>query len=465
MGIVGLHRGHAEDSGHQTHDTAESFVGGDACNPHEVQDQHVVHRLHQNARPGGHVSHQIGRPREIQCTRANEGCQRCACVIVKNRHRNLGEPDVDAQRLLPQVDSPHRQHGGTPHQRLHLAHRGRDPNAGRTGLDHHVFGPFPAVFHFPQKVAKRSKGNSQAKTWDVAERAPHLLWMLPEIRTRVSEGKLQVNHRGTAAYPKGKGQKSQLWVETSQARGYGSALMSTWQLAGLTIHLRGGTDGRGGGDGPLVLLLHGYGAQGNDLVGLARELHVAGSVRFAFPEAPLVVPDGSDPSAPGRAWWDINMAKLQMGLLVGDYAELDHQLSAGLDESLPRMSALLEAIFTDMRVSPHRMVIGGFSQGAVLALHTALAMEARPAGVLVLSGTRVRFDAVRTQAARFPGLHAVVSHGEFDPILPFALGGQLSQDLQEAGWQVDWASFRGGHGIGWEALRAAERLITRALGE
>jgi phospholipase/carboxylesterase len=259
--------------------------------------------------------------------------------------------------------------------------------------------------------------------------------------------------------------KNGFWVETSLGEDYGSHLMSTWQLAGLTIHLRGGTDGRGGGDGPLVLLLHGYGAPGNDLVGLAHELHVASSIRFAFPEAPLVVPDGGAPDAPGRAWWDINMMQLQMGRLVGDYTALENQLSAGLDEILPRTSALLEAIVKDMRVEPHRMVIGGFSQGAVLALHTALAMQTRPAGVLVMSGTRVRSEFVKTEACRFPGLPAVVSHGEFDPILPFNLGRQLSTDLREAGWQVDWASFRGGHGIGWEALRAAERLISRALGE
>ncbi|MBW2687113.1 MAG: hypothetical protein JRE19_14540, partial [Deltaproteobacteria bacterium] len=58
------------------------------------------------------------------------------------------------------------------------------------------------------------------------------------------------------------------------------------RFAGITVRLTGGEDREGGGDGPLVVLMHGFGAPGTDLVGLWRVLGVPSSIRFAFPEAP-----------------------------------------------------------------------------------------------------------------------------------------------------------------------------------
>ena len=65
-------------------------------------------------------------------------------------------------------------------------------------------------------------------------------------------------------------------------------------FGGLRVRLTGGPDRQGGGDGPLVVLMHGFGAPGNDLVPLARVLDVPREVRFAFPEAPLESRAGGD---------------------------------------------------------------------------------------------------------------------------------------------------------------------------
>ena len=81
--------------------------------------------------------------------------------------------------------------------------------------------------------------------------------------------------------------------------------MRELKLGTLTAHVTGGTDREGGGTGPVVVLLHGYGAPGTDLVPLWRELAVPREVRFVFPEAPLALGNG------GRAWWQLDMARLQ----------------------------------------------------------------------------------------------------------------------------------------------------------
>ncbi|MBW2213652.1 MAG: hypothetical protein JRF48_04305, partial [Deltaproteobacteria bacterium] len=75
------------------------------------------------------------------------------------------------------------------------------------------------------------------------------------------------------------------------------------RFAGITVRLTGGEDREGGGDGPLVVLMHGFGAPGTDLVGLWRVLDVPSSMRFAFPEAPHEIPGMFG----ARAWWMLDL--------------------------------------------------------------------------------------------------------------------------------------------------------------
>src|SRR6185369_8839181 len=81
-------------------------------------------------------------------------------------------------------------------------------------------------------------------------------------------------------------------------------------VKGSRVRLAGGEDRDGGGDGPLVVLLHGFGAPGDDLVPLFRQLDVPREVRFAFPAAPLDLRTLGAGYAGGRAWWMIDVAAL-----------------------------------------------------------------------------------------------------------------------------------------------------------
>ncbi len=78
------------------------------------------------------------------------------------------------------------------------------------------------------------------------------------------------------------------------------------RFAGITVRLTGGEDREGGGDGPLVVLMHGFGAPGTDLVDLWRVLNVPSSTRFAFPEAPHEIPGMFG----ARAWWMLDLARV-----------------------------------------------------------------------------------------------------------------------------------------------------------
>ena len=99
----------------------------------------------------------------------------------------------------------------------------------------------------------------------------------------------------------------------------------------LQVRLAGGTDGEGRGDGPLVVLLHGYGAPGGDLVGLAPALATDPSVRFAFPEAPLTLENIGLGGA--RAWWNIDTVALERAMRDGVPRDLAGVVPEGMLEA------------------------------------------------------------------------------------------------------------------------------------
>lgn len=233
------------------------------------------------------------------------------------------------------------------------------------------------------------------------------------------------------------------------------------KIMGLDVVLAGGPDREGGGDGPMLVLLHGFGAPGDDLVGLARQLSVPSAVRFAFPAAPLVL----DPSVPaeysGRAWWPIDMVELQLALMRRDYAALTERVPAGIDRAREHVRALLEGLEREHAAPPERLVLGGFSQGAMLATDVTLRAERPPAALAILSGSLIsRGEWLPLMKSR-AGLPVLQSHGRADPVLSYAVAEMLRDELSHAGLSVEFVAFNGGHGIPNAALDALGRLVAR----
>ena len=102
--------------------------------------------------------------------------------------------------------------------------------------------------------------------------------------------------------------------------------MREQQIGGLRTRVMGGTDGKGGGRGPLVLLLHGFGAPGDDLVSLADVLNVPTGTRFVFPEGPLSLSFGPRDAC---AWWLIDMARMQADRMAGRVRDLSQDIQIG----------------------------------------------------------------------------------------------------------------------------------------
>lgn len=214
------------------------------------------------------------------------------------------------------------------------------------------------------------------------------------------------------------------------------------RFAGIRVHLTGGEDREGGGDGPLVVLMHGFGAPGTDLVGLWRVLDVPSAVRFAFPEAPHEVPGPFG----ARAWWMVDFERAERAMAEGprSYAI---EIPPGMEQATDQVVQMLGAMQTQLGVLDERLVVGGFSQGSMAACNAVFTRNVTPGGLVILSGTPVNLGAWKAGMARKPKVPVFQSHGTDDPLLSFRAAEQLRDEMRNAGLETDWVPFRGGHEI------------------
>ena len=231
-------------------------------------------------------------------------------------------------------------------------------------------------------------------------------------------------------------------------------------LGGLKVRLVGGSDGRGGGDGPVVLLLHGFGAPGDDLVPLADVIEVPRGTRWLFPEAPLSLNMGFGDS---RAWWIIDFARIQEDRAAGRIRDLSVEIPQGLALARERFLAFLKELPRQFQIDYKKTVIGGFSQGAMLTCDAVLHTDYPFAGLVQLSGNLLAQSVWGPLMPTRKGLPVFQSHGTLDDILPHIGAERLCEALTQSGLAVERHSFRGGHEIPEPVLQRLTGFITKAF--
>lgn len=206
-----------------------------------------------------------------------------------------------------------------------------------------------------------------------------------------------------------------------------------------------------------VVLCHGYGAPGDDLVPLAVELlearpKLAERVRFVFPQAPLSLAAMGMHGA--RAWWHLEMDRI-MRMQQGDLSGMEKMRREVPEGLAPARKALLEVVNEVSRTSSlplGKIVLGGFSQGSMITTDLSLRLDEPPAALAIFSGTLICEDEWRKRAKNRSGLRVFQSHGTADPILPYPFAEDLRDLLTHAGLSVEWVPFDGGHTISFDAL-------------
>lgn len=188
----------------------------------------------------------------------------------------------------------------------------------------------------------------------------------------------------------------------------------------------------------VLVLLHGYGASGNDLVPLAQSLvDRCGDLRAVVPEAPVLLGNG-------RAWFSIHGTERN---------------ERNLGELNAAETAIRGALATlrQQGVEPSNIVLGGFSQGAIMSAHIALKTPRDIGELVLLSGRTLPIWPSSSDNAS--DLRVFISHGENDPVLAFAEGQRLSERFAAMHAQVDFQRFTGGHTIPASIVAALQNFL------
>lgn len=201
----------------------------------------------------------------------------------------------------------------------------------------------------------------------------------------------------------------------------------------------------GENEGHAVVLLHGFGADMGDLAPLADVMDPEGNWTFYFPNAPLEVPIG--PGWTGRGWFPISLRELEAGV---DFTKIR---PPGLDMSRKLVS---EFIF---HINPRKLVLGGFSQGAMVALDLALHEPDAAAALLILSGVLLDEENWTKRASRLKGKPLLQSHGHLDQVIPIQGAQKLYEILKNAGAAVQFMPFSGAHEIPANVIKRSADLL------
>lgn len=200
----------------------------------------------------------------------------------------------------------------------------------------------------------------------------------------------------------------------------------------------------------LIVFLHGYGANGNDLLGLAAPMaqHLPG-VAYVAPDAPERCAGGGF----GYQWFPIPW------LDGSPQAAAD----AGLAAASKDLDGLLDRVLAEEGLSPDRLVLVGFSQGAMMAMHVAPRRDRAVAGVVAISGRLMRPEVLAAEAIVKPPV--LLIHGDQDPVVPFSDMTKAGEALTAAGFPTYGHIMEGtGHGIAPDGLGVALQFIRERLG-
>jgi phospholipase/carboxylesterase len=200
----------------------------------------------------------------------------------------------------------------------------------------------------------------------------------------------------------------------------------------------------------LVVFLHGYGADGGDLLGLADPMgpHLPG-VAYVAPDAP----ERCAGSGFGYQWFPIPWID------GSPQAAAD----AGLDASAQDLNGFLDARLAEEGLTPDRLILVGFSQGAMMSLHVAPRRKAEVAGIVAISGRLLRPERLVTEAVVKPPV--LLIHGDQDPVVPFSDMAKAGDALVAAGVPTFGHVMKGtGHGISPDGLGMSLQFIRERLG-
>jgi phospholipase/carboxylesterase len=199
----------------------------------------------------------------------------------------------------------------------------------------------------------------------------------------------------------------------------------------------------------LVVFLHGYGADGNDLIEIGRAWQgLLPGAAFVSPHAPR--PCGQSPM--GREWFPLTFRQ-------------PNERWDGVQAAAPALDAFLDAELKRRNLPPEALALVGFSQGTMMALHVGLRRAVAPAAIVGYSGILIMpndamSDEFAVQIKSRPPV--LLIHGDADQMIPVQAVTHSAQGLAALEVPVEWhISPEIGHGIDQEGLRHGGEFLAK----
>ena len=202
-----------------------------------------------------------------------------------------------------------------------------------------------------------------------------------------------------------------------------------------------------------VIWMHGLGADGNDFVPIVNEMRLPPSlsIRFVFPHAP-VRPVTLNQGFRMRAWYDLSAGD------VTNRADI-----AGVRTSQAQIEALIAREKT-RGIAARRIVLAGFSQGGVIALHVGLRHAERLAGIVALSTYVVLPEKLAEEASPANrDIPIFMAHGTYDQMIRLDWGEASRRALVAAGYNVEWHTYPMQHSVVIEEIEAIKAFFVKVL--
>lgn len=202
-----------------------------------------------------------------------------------------------------------------------------------------------------------------------------------------------------------------------------------------------------------IILLHGYGADATDLVQLASAMKTPTQTQWLFLNAPQTVIIDSYMS--GRAWFEIDILELSLVMQNGQFDNFTKAIPPGLSHVRQLILDFIKSKGLDIS----KTILGGFSQGAMVALDVTFHLDKNPKGLLLFSGSMINVHEWRQLAPHRKGLRFFQSHGSNDPLLRIEIAKKLEGLLTNSGLKGRLIEFNGAHEIPMPIIEKAQEFL------
>ncbi len=198
----------------------------------------------------------------------------------------------------------------------------------------------------------------------------------------------------------------------------------------------------------VVIWLHGLGADGHDFEPIVPELGLPENhrIRFIFPHAPIQ-PVTINGGMEMRSWYDIRSLDL-----LGDFD------TVGVARSTKTVAELIEQQIA-LGVLPSRIVLAGFSQGGLVALHAGLSYSQPLAGIMALS----TYCPMSESFQSYSEMPILMMHGQQDPVIPLSVAESSKAALLHRGYQIEWHSYAMQHQVVPSQLQQIAQWLKKQL--